>query len=159
VRNAEVSWAWRYPLIKITGISPSEYRYLLLNDTGIALQPKFYFIILTFATRGVCEHPHGPWGVLTTAGPADKHDPTPCGTNLRCQGSTTDRETRFLIQNFALKCPGTWALPLMYPREEHSILPRRSWRTQKFPGSSIPKTNEALPPRSHLPCSRKEERW
>ena len=33
--------------------------------------------MLKFATRGVCEYPHGPWGVLTTAGPADKHDPPP----------------------------------------------------------------------------------
>jgi hypothetical protein len=159
VRNAEVSGASRYPLIKMPGISLWEYRYLLLNNTGIVLQPKFYFIILKFATRGVCEYPHGPWAVLTTAGPADKHDPTPRGTNLRCQGATTYRETRFLIQNFALKCPGTRALALMHPWEEHSLLPRRSWRTQKFPGSSIIKTNEALPPRSHLPCSRKEGRW
>ena len=31
--------------------------------------------MLKFATRAVCEHPHGPWGVLTTAGPSQRNDP------------------------------------------------------------------------------------
>ena len=131
---------------------------MLLNNTGVTLKPKFYFIMLKFATRGVCECPHGPWGVPTTAGPADKHDPPPRGANLRCVGSTTDRATRFLSLNFALKCPGTWALALMHPWKEHSFLGRGSWRTQNFRGSTISQTNEDLPPRSNLPCSRKEDR-
>ena len=70
-----------------------------------------------------------------------------------------DGETRFLNLNFALKDPGTRALPLMHPWKEHSCLRRRSWCTQKFCGSSIPKTNEDLHPGSYLPCSRVEERW
>ena len=65
---------------------------------------------------------------------------------LWCQGPTTDGKTSFLILNFALKDPGTRALPLMHPWKEHSFLRRRSWFTQNFCDSSIPKTNEDLPP-------------
>ena len=35
-----------------------------------------------FTTRGVCGYPHGPWGVPTTAGPADEHDPPLGGITL-----------------------------------------------------------------------------
>jgi hypothetical protein len=28
-----------------------------------------------FATRAVCDYPHGPWGVLTTAGSSQRNDP------------------------------------------------------------------------------------
>ena len=31
--------------------------------------------MLKFATRAVCDYPHGPWGVLTTAGPSQRNDP------------------------------------------------------------------------------------
>ena len=75
------------------------------------------------------------------------------------QGPTMDGETRFLNLNFALKDPGTRALPFMNPWKEHSCLRRRSWCTQIFCGSTIPKTNEDLHPGSYLPCSREEERW
>ena len=34
-----------------------------------------------FTTRGICEYQDGPWGVPTTAGPADKHDPPLRGAN------------------------------------------------------------------------------
>ena len=138
--------ARRYPIIKNTGITLSNNRYLLLNNTGINPKPIFYFLMQKFTTRGVCGYPHGPWGVPTTAGPADKHDPPLGGVPLWCQGSTTDGETSFLTLNFALKDPGTRALPLMHPWKEHSFLRRRSWFTQKFCDSSIPKTNEDLPP-------------
>ena len=70
-----------------------------------------------FTTRGICEYQDGPWGVPTTAGPADKHDPPPRGATLWCQGPTTDGETRFLILNFALKDPGTAGAPLNAPME------------------------------------------
>ena len=112
-----------------------------------------------FTTRGICEYQDGPWGVPTTAGPADKHDPPPRGATLWCQGSTTDGETRFLDLNFAMMGPGTRALPLMHPWKEHSFLRRRSKFTKLFCASSIPKTNEDLHPSSNLPSSREEERW
>ena len=112
-----------------------------------------------FTTRGICECPDGPWGVPTKAGPADKHDPPLRGGTLWCQGPTMDGETRFLNLNFALKDPGTRALPFMHPWKEHSFLRRRSWCMQKICASSIPKTNEDLPPWSYLPCSREEEQW
>jgi hypothetical protein len=85
-----------------------------------------------------------------------KEDASPsCGVK---RGSTTNGETTFLNLNFALKDPGTRALPSLCPWKEHPLLRRRSYGTPKFCDSSIPKTNEDLPPRSDLPCSRKEER-
>ena len=73
-----------------------------------------------------------------------KEDAAPsCGVK---QGPTTDGETSFLTLNFALKAPGTRALPSLHPWKEHSFLRRRSCGTQKFCDSSIPKTNEDLPP-------------
>ena len=99
-----------------------------------------------FTTRGICEYQDGPWGVPTTAGPADKHDPPLRGATLWCQGPTTDGKTGFLILNFALKDPRKRALPLMHLWKEHSFLRRRSYDTQKICDSSIPKTNEDLPP-------------
>jgi hypothetical protein len=96
--------------------------------------------------RGVCECQDGSWGVPTTAGPADKHDPPPHGATLWCQGSTTDGATRFFILNFALKDPGTRALALMHPWKEHTFLRRGSWYTKQICDSSIPKTNEDPPP-------------
>ena len=31
--------------------------------------------MLKFATRAVCDYPHEPWDVLTTAGPSQRNDP------------------------------------------------------------------------------------
>ena len=59
--------------MKITGISLWECRYLLLNNTGITLKPKFYFIILKFVTRGVCGYLDGPCCLLTTTGAAQRN--------------------------------------------------------------------------------------
>ena len=146
MRNLAASAARRYPITKNTGIPLYNNRYLLQNDTGIKPKPTFSFLIRKFTTRGICESQDGPWGVPTTAGPADKHDPPLRGATLWCQGPTTDGKTRFLILNFALKDPGKRALPLMHLWKEHSFLRRRSYRTQKFCDSYIPKTNEDLPP-------------
>jgi hypothetical protein len=59
--------------MKITGISLLECRYLLLNNTGITLKPKFYFITLKFVTKGVCGYLDGPCCLLTTTGAAQRN--------------------------------------------------------------------------------------
>ena len=46
---------------------------MLLNNTGITLKPKFYFIILKFVTRGVCGYLDGPCCLLTTTGAAQRN--------------------------------------------------------------------------------------
>ena len=146
MRQTAASVVRRCPCTKNTSIHLSNNRYFLYNNTGINPNPTFYFLMRKFTTRGVCGYPHGPWGVPTTAGPADKHDPPLRGATLLCQGPTTDGKTSFLILNFALKDPGKRALPLMHLWKEHSFLRRHSYGTQKFCDSSIPKTNEDLPP-------------
>ena len=55
-------------------VPPHEnYRYLLLNNTGITLKPKFYFITLKFVTKGVCGYLDGPCCLLTTTGAAQRN--------------------------------------------------------------------------------------
>ena len=46
---------------------------MLLNNTGIILKPKFYFITLKFVTRGVCGYLDGPCCLLTTTGAAQRN--------------------------------------------------------------------------------------
>ena len=50
-----------------------KYRYLVLNNTGIAPKLKFYFSMPKFATRRVCGYLHGPCGFVITAGAAQRH--------------------------------------------------------------------------------------
>ena len=65
----------------------------------------------------------------------------------------------FLILNFTQKDAGKRALPLTHPWQEHSFL----WMAAllvltKNPWHFHSKTDEDLPRRSDLPCSREEER-
>jgi hypothetical protein len=97
--------------------------HLLYINTGATLKPNFYFTTRKFTTSGVCGCPDEPWGVLKTAGPTDTHDPLHAvPSTLCCPGPTMDGATHFLVLNFAQKEPGTTALALMHPLQDHSFL-------------------------------------
>jgi hypothetical protein len=121
-------------------------RYLLQINTGTNPKLNIYFATRKCTQRDACGSPDGPWAVLKTGGPAEAHDPPTRGSTQCCPGPTLDGATGFWVLNFALEDPGTTAIALMHPWKEHSFLRRRSWCTNFFRGSSIPKTNEDLPP-------------